>query len=137
MTTSHLPHTRWAKDHWSLLAYIETVCVDYAGACDMRRMRCNKETHAVYATSMHHRWTSACDTRVRDEHGGAPLVCIPGHDDWDVVADFVHENLIKVLLTAKGVTFELTDKGRRVAHALREHKMCGKTFGEFRMPDVA
>lgn len=40
----------FGKDHWSLLAYVETCCVDGQdgiGTLDRRRLRCNENNHPL------------------------------------------------------------------------------------------
>ena len=111
--------TEWSKDHWSLLAYIETRCVDYEGTLDIRHMRCNEARHPEFRHS-YFVWDDRYSTRCKS----GPIV---GHDDWDVLKNLVRAELIYPLYDGKPEA-HLTDKGKKMATAIRMHKIGGGTF---------
>lgn len=47
----------WGRDHWSTLAFIETLCVDHHGGLSdkhRRNMRCNPERHPMQKFQFFH-----------------------------------------------------------------------------------
>ncbi len=121
-----IPMDLWAKDHWSLLAYVEAVCVDApaanrgTGELDTRRMR----THSQRPFPNAERWKSGYTSRIKVE------VLDYDHDDWDCLDDLEDAGLVVVISMANGYV-TLTDLGRKYAHALRAHKLTGANFADF------
>lgn len=130
---------RWGKDHWSLLAYLESVAVDYGGKVDNLKMRVDPRVHLKFA---HH----------ASRYGGDSPSYLKGgerlekHDDFScmedlVAAEFIHaftkdksESEIDNAVVHGGLMscrIELTDMGRVVSAALRKHKSDGGQFAEF------
>jgi hypothetical protein len=100
-----IPLVEWGKDHWSLLAYVETRVVDHHGYLDSRHLRKEGDTYP---------------TRLRE---GATE---PGHSDLDCLADLVAEGLIE--------PGEGTTPGGRVLSAVHERRVRRDTRGRFRHP---
>lgn len=135
-----VPVSDFGKDHWSLMAYIETLCVDSInkgiGTIDKRRVRANEKTHPLHAVNSGHGigWESSYGTRLScycNEQGNTcPSRQLPDHDDWDCLNDLEAAGLIDVISEANGFV-KLTDKGREVAGRLRAHKSKGGMFATF------
>lgn len=140
-----VPVEKFGKDHWSLLAYVETLCVDGKdglGVIDGRRVRCNPARHPGQETSPGP-WRDSYSTRLAgffqfDDRADPQLAAeaglmLLGHDDWDCLEDLEAAGLVSVItLTSGGVL--LTDEGSRVAGVLRAHKAQGGHFAGFRWP---
>lgn len=142
------PVQKFGKDHWSLLAYVETRCVDGSagiGALDRNRMRCNQERHPLLGGSLSAApgWKPQYSTRLAGffefKDRAIPAVAIAagfmldGHDDWDCLDDLEACGFVEILSTANGAV-RLTPAGLKVAAALREHKATGGMFATFSMP---
>lgn len=88
--SNHITIDRWGKDHWSLLAYVESVCVDGHGEIDLRRMRCDADRHPGYAVrqgfddNSHKKYS----TRLQDGE-------LQDHDDWDCLDDLEAAGLVE------------------------------------------
>lgn len=133
----------FGKDHWSLLAYIETLCVDAnnargVGEIDKRRVRCNEKTHPMLAVNRNIagvKWKGEYGTRLsgfwRESGTTNKKRQIKSHDDWDCLDDFERLGLVEILSVANGFV-RLTDKGIAVAGKVREWKAKGGQFGTFK-----
>lgn len=107
--------SRFGKDHFSLILYIETRCVDHSGIVDKRHLRCNPKNHALF--SHEGGWDDKYSTRLAE--GVEPVV---GHDDWDCIDDLERAGLLIWLGTGVNPGFQLTDKGWKLAHKLRRER---------------
>lgn len=109
----HIPLKRWGRDHWSTFAYLETRIVDHRGTIQRERMRCDPALHPLLAHE---------GSRMGDP---APTRLVSGevasHDDWSCLDDAEAEGLIQSVGTGLHRRYVLTDKGRSVAHALRDY----------------
>jgi len=126
----NIPMKEWGKDHWSLLGYIETRCVDYKGVMDHKHMRCNPKTHPGLRLHQHMQegWESSpylYGSVLRERK------VEPEHDDWDCFYDIEKEGLIEDIGTGIHPVAKLTALGKRIASALRAHKADGKVFATF------
>ena len=133
----------WGKDHWSLLAYIETLCVDSTkggvGEIDKRRVRTNGNRHPLHAVNRNivgvGEWSPEYGTRLAgywDSMGKTvPERQIKSHDDWDCLNDIEKAGLVEVISEANGYV-KMTDKGTKVAGELRAYKTKGGMFSGFR-----
>lgn len=124
----NVPMSSWGKDHWSTLAYIETRIVDYKGRPDSDHMRCDPERHPGLAGR------SPISYGIRDKKYPTRLKGKQeshDHDDWDCLEDAVAEGLIEWKGTGMYPVFVLTDRGRTVCAALRQHKQDGGQFAQF------
>lgn len=149
------PH-EFAKDHWSLLGYLETLVVDriaparttgraknhrseVGGTIDNDRVRCNPLRHAAFlGPRQTGGWQQRWGTEVR-EGGGAPggTRVIGDHDDWDCLADLIAAGYVVAdVATMEAVVVTLTDAGLAVAAQIRQHKARGGSFATFVPPTV-
>lgn len=120
---------QFGKDHWSTFAYIETLCVDFKGVPDLRRMRCDIDRHPGLRSNSIGSTTSTQKYPTRlaggiDKHD---------HDDWDCADDLEAAGLIHQNGTGINPVFQLTPEGVQVASALRAHKAAGGVFSTFKM----
>lgn len=113
---------KFGRDHWSTLAYIETLCVDGDGSPHKERMRCIRDRHPAYANGQD---STNYPTRLRD---GSLL---SGHDDWDCADDLERAGFIEQIGTGTHPQFRMTKDGSRVVAELREFKQKGGSFSTF------
>lgn len=140
------PVEKFGKDHWSMFAYIETLCVDGRdglGVIDPRKCRINPERHPNMGGAG--LWKDEYSTRLRGffdfpdradpakaEEAGVMIV---GHDDIDCLEDLDEAGLVSyITLTSGGVV--MTEKGMEVAGKLRTHKASGGNFSGFVLDQV-
>lgn len=138
----HVPMSDWGKDHFSLLGYVETLCVDSinkgVGTINYTRMRVNEKTHPPLAQNFamnRTKWNSEYGTRLRgfwkaDGTTTDPERQIKKHDDVDCLDDLEAEGLVEIISLVNGFV-TLTDKGRKISGLLREHKSKGGYFSNF------
>lgn len=125
--SNHIPMARWGKDHWSLLAYVETVCVDKHGEIDLQRMRCDADRHPQYVylrgfgDELH---SEKYPTLLRDGE-------LPDHDDWDCLDDLENAGLVENVGFTMRPKYAMTDRGHEIAAALRKHKATGGQYAKF------
>jgi hypothetical protein len=136
-TLKSVPVELFGKDHYSLLAYIETRCVDHDGILDHRHMRCNVETHplqyrAVIATIQ--QWNPDWGTRLKgywkDDKTKDQALKLPHHDDWDCLDDLAAIGIVKIISMVNGFV-QMTDKGNKLVAQLRAFKTKGGEFADF------
>lgn len=142
--SQYIPMELWGKDHWSTLAYIETVMVDSVGfQCGMdARMRSNRRNFRVMYQQCPKpkRMGGRCGIGVAmdaEKHGSrlSDGTTVSNHDDWCCLQDaqeagfFVDGNEVE---PARFLLF--SDKGKQAMAALRIHKAAGGTFGNFVFP---
>lgn len=137
----YIPMNKWSKDHWSTLAYLETVMVDAGGfqVGSDPRMRSNRRHFRV----MHQEcpkpkrptkdWALGV---VMDASHGTVLKdgsSVANHDDWMCVQDMAAEGLFTTDVDGvqPGETLHLSARGLALAAALRAHKAAGGTFASF------
>lgn len=144
--TPIIPMSRWGKDHWSMLAYAETLCVDGqpgtkgVGKIDHRRVRCNPAVHPMQNVNTSVSWQPNYGTCLRGYFqlenrqdlnvavaAGMKLV---DHDDWSVLDDLEAAGLVDIISTANGF-ITMTPKGMGLAAQLRQHKAGGGHFATF------
>lgn len=131
----------FGKDHWSLLAYVETRCVDAAqgmGRLERSRMRCNPQSHPLLSAGAP--WRAHYGSRLRGffdfeqrsdpEKAAAAGLLLLDHDDWDCLDDLQAAGLLQVQSLANPCV-SLTPAGVRVSAALRAHKLTGGQFATF------
>lgn len=122
--------SKWGKDHWSLLAYLEAMCVDGTdgvGTIDFLKVRVNPARHPKLLGK------PMVAARTWQDSYGTRLVgkVLPTHDDIDCLADLRRANLVDVIDLQEG-SVQLTERGKDYALALRRHKMEVKaTFGNY------
>ena len=106
-----VPRSKFGKDHWSTLAYVETRAVDHGGVIDPRHMR-DKTTRL---------WRPEYATILFDGKKQA------GHDDWDCVKDLEAAFLLR---QADG-KLSLTRDGWKVVSELRQFRAEGGSWAKF------
>lgn len=118
----------FGKDHWSILAYIETLCVDSVqgiGIIDKAKMRTDIKRHLLLCgDSYGNKDGYKYPTRLK---GGKELF---DHDDWDCLEDLEEAGFVVVASLINGFV-KMTDLGWKVASALRKHKANGGKFADF------
>ncbi len=127
MKTPTISPALFGKDHWSLLAYVETRCVDDKGKLDKRHLRCNPKgahsIHAVNANILGPRWEPTWGTRIK---GGQ----LDQHDDWCCLEDLEAAGYVEIT-SAVNAFVKLTKAGVAMAALLRAHKAAGGQFATF------
>jgi len=139
------PVEKFGKDHWSLLAYVESCCVDGTngrGHLRRDRMRCNPKSHRLMAGpySSSDLWIQRHSTRLAGffdspdrndpEKAIAAGLQLRDHDDWDCLDDLEAAGFIEVRSIVNGYV-TMTPKGCDVAAKLRAHKAGGGHFTDF------
>ncbi len=142
-TPDYVNIANWSKDHWSTLAYIETVMVECGGfqiGLDCR-MRSNRRNFRV----MHEQ----CPRPKRAKQDGTRAVCMDpkytsrvknsttvDHDDWCCIQDMAVAELFTVGVEQiqPGVVLHLSEAGKAMIAALRAHKATGGQFAAFVPP---
>ena len=126
-----IPMSRWGKDHWSTLAYLETLAVEKKGlAIPVKaRMRTNEIRHPHLRGTLPMDMGGALNgssypTRLKDGE-------VKEHDDWDCVDDAVEEGLVEDVGTGLNRAYKFTKLGKQVMAKLRQHKMDGGNFPDF------
>lgn len=133
-----VPITFWGRDHWSTLAYLETLAVDHKGIATPARnkMRCSAERRPGLVG-----WTvgglldgGRYATRLKGANGEPEWENrreLADHDDWDCVEDAVAAGLLIEGGTGIHPHYQFTSLGLRVAGELRAHKANGGQFHNF------
>lgn len=133
----------FGRDHWTTLAYVETLCVDSAkkgvGEVDKRRMRVNRGRHPMHAVNHNlgsvGEWKSEFGTRLLGylDAKGKPVAerQIKSHDDWDCLNDLEAAGFVEVISEANGFV-RMTEKGLGVGAALRAYKAHRGMYSGFR-----
>lgn len=138
-----IPMSLWGRDHWSTLAYAETVMVDCGGfqvGLDAR-MRHHRRHYRVMS--------ELCKRPMRaGGNRSMPIVMDPEkhrtrlndgsevakHDDWSCIQDMAAEGLFTVPADEiePGVVLRLSPLGQKVAQWVRAQKMAEVSFGQMR-----
>jgi len=143
------PVSQFGKDHWSLLAYVESCCVDGSegvGRLFPSRMRGNPATHPLLAHLPASAWKLTYSTRLQGffdyEHRSDAAKAIEAgwmlanHDDWDCLNDLEAAGYVEVLSLGNPAV-RMTELGQEVAGKLRAHKALGGQFAQFSLTPVA
>ena len=120
----NIPIDQWGRDHWSLLAFIEVICVDHGGELSdsyRRNMRTKGGSH----------WQPHYGTRLKGFGQGDLKLLLAEHDDWDVAADIETAGLLTNQGTGINPIWKLTPQGHELAAKLRVHKANGGSFSTF------
>lgn len=128
----HIPIEKWGKDHWSLLGFIDYLCVDYKGCLDdrhRRNMRCNEKRHPGCG-AISTEWKPSYGTRLKGFFDDLAQQ-LPKHDDWDCSEDFEAAGLLENNGSGINPVWKLTQKGLEMAARLRAHKANGGIFSSF------
>lgn len=142
--TALVPMDRWGKDHWSTLAYLETVAVDHGGfqvGVDARMKTNRRHARVLMACPRPKRSAPATMAQVMAPEHATRLrdgTVVPQHDDWACVQDFVGEGLFADGAEVEpGAVLRLSERGLALAAALRAHKAAGGQFREFTPAETA
>ena len=127
---------KWGCDHWSVLVYIESLCVEGMngyGKPDHRRIQTNENRHPEFLVADSPRDGSGFGIWLRDG------VVLPGpdYDGWDCLEDAEREGLIENVGTGFTPVFKMTVLGNKVVSMLRAHKTNGGSFTTFHYEDSA
>ena len=118
------PVYMWGKEHWSVLGYVESVCVNYKGKPDLRRVYANRTRHPGLFVNR-----GAPDTEypVRLKNG----IEVHNRDEWDCIYDMEAIGMIELLGTGIHPVFKMLPLGEIVVAELRKHKAAGGTWANF------
>ncbi len=148
--TEYIPIETWGKDHWSTLAYVETVMVECAGfqiGLDPR-MRTNRRHYRVLSERCRSpkrpgggaRSSHSLAVVMRPEHGSRLKdgEVMEGHDDWMCLQDMAEAGFFTVGAgrIEPAVVLKLSERGRQVVDALRQFKSEGGKYAAFVAPTV-
>jgi len=127
----HIPMERWGKDHWSTLAYLETLAVEHNGLAVpvCARMRTNEIRHPHLlglgeGYMVGSPGASKYPTILKEGK-------VEGHDDWDCVDDAIEDGLVEDVGTGLNSAYKFTKLGKEVMAKLRQFKMDGGNFHSF------
>lgn len=135
----------WGKDHYSTLAYVETVMVDCGGfqiGADPR-MRSNRRHYRVMIEGCRKprraNGASADMCQVMEPRHTSYLrhgATSENHDDWCCIQDMAYAGFFTVSAEdiEPSAVLHFSDLGRAAATALREFKAAGGTFSAFELP---
>jgi hypothetical protein len=124
--TDRIPMDKFYRDHWSLLSYLETCCVDNIGQINFDRIRVNPATHAIVAGGRMagYRWTPDWGTSLAG-------ITLPQHDDIDCMEDLEAAGLIHIHSLVNGIV-QMTLDGIDIAQQLRKWKANKKQYRDFK-----
>ena len=108
-----IPKEKWGRDHFSVLAYIETRCVDANGRPSPPCMRTGNEY----------------PTRLRDGE-------LHNHDDWACANDLEDEDLLINKGTGACPVYRMTNKGMAACSLYRTWKAGGGYWAAFPYDEV-
>jgi hypothetical protein len=144
----YLPPSTWGKDHWSTLAYAETVMTECGGfqlGLDPR-MRMSRKTYRVMSDCPSPKRHSSTlnllrATRPLEPGDGTRLKdssTVSGHDDYACLEDMAQLGFFDLgpVGFKAGKTLRLSELGRKVTSALRSHKQDGHNFADFQLSTV-
>ncbi len=127
----------FGKDHWSLLAYIETRCVDYKGVLDIAHLRVkNLAIGSPHTPFDKPKWKSEYGTRLRGYFTNKlnevdKKFLLPNHDDLDCFDDLEEAGYIENTGTGLNPACIMTKLGSQVISLLRQHKAKGEHYATF------
>lgn len=115
----------FGKQHWSLLAYLETQIVDKAFPIDHRRMSCNEKKRGI-SNGSPFGWEDKWSTE--NKEGKQEIL---GHDDIDCFEELESAGFIENKGTLLNMYPELTEKGWKCSNQLREFRGKGGNYKDF------
>lgn len=132
-----VPIEDFGKDHWSLLAYIKTRCVDYKGVLDIKHMRTKNPALASTASIFGpQQWKPEYGTRLsgyfNKDGSKNPDRQILDHDDHDCQEDLEEAGLIENIGTGLHPAVKMTKLGLKIAAEIDAHKASGGVFAYFK-----
>lgn len=144
--SEYIPMSQWARDHWSTLAYIETVLVDQREftvsynprmRSSRRMIRVLTEPPALRTATVRNRsYAYGRGAFAMSPEAGTILrdgTVLPDHDDWACVQDFAAAGLLTKTADEidVGTSIKFSPYGWHIATALRQHKANGGNFADF------
>jgi hypothetical protein len=129
---------QFAKDHWSLLLYLEGLCQNGKageGVPGVRYMRTKTNRAFIGAAPWHPQYT----TRIHAGDSDAVLEHVPEHDDWDCLNDLEGAGMVERLgspisgFNPAGLAVKMTEKGLTTCLQIRLHKNNGGKLMNFRV----
>jgi hypothetical protein len=135
----------WGKDHWSTLAYIETVMVECGGfqvGYDYRMKTNRRHSRVMQECPFPKRPTRSIGRGVVMKPENATKLSdgqiVEDHDDWCCVQDMADYGFFNLQPDDidPGVTLLFSPYGQNVALELRKHKLNGGSFGDFNINKV-
>ena len=129
----------YGKDHWSLLAYIETRCVDYKGVLDVAHLRVRNPAIGSLRTPFGRpMWKPEYGTRLsgyfKEDGTKDKSRQISNHDDLDCADELEEAGYLTNIGTGLNPAYKMTKSGSEVASLLRQHKSDGKHYATFTLP---
>jgi hypothetical protein len=128
----------FGRDHWSLLLYIQHICLNSSvkspegriAEIDFNKLRINPFTNPLQSGNGRRRldnsWKIEYGTRLKTSDSGEPRR-LKDHDDWDCLNDFENSGIVEIISTVNGFV-RLTEKGIDLANKLVKHIiLCGAT----------
>lgn len=140
-----IPMQAWGKDHWSTLAYIETVmegCAGFQVGVDARMKTGRYHARVLASTPNPKRTTrpsAAIAMVMRPEHATVLKdgTRVEQHDDWHCLYDFQDAGLFNTTERFQpGDVLHFSPLGHALAAGLRAHKAQGGRFADY-VPDPA
>jgi hypothetical protein len=118
------------KDHFSLLLYVESRCVDYNGKLDFDRLRINPETHPQFCGNpyMKRSWKENYGTLLSSGER------LPNHDDIDCLEDIDRLGFIEIY-SFSNLFVIMTKLGNNAVSKLREFKTEGIRLGSLKLSE--
>lgn len=129
----NIPIEEWGKDHWSLLLYVETRCVDYNGTLDFSHLR---DKLGRGTRPMGYKWSNYEDgTRLKGyflpDGTKDKSRQLKDHDDLDCLDDLEFAGLVENVGTGMNPLITMKDKGYDFIRDLRKHKADGGQCSTF------
>jgi len=148
MGDEYISMAKWGKDHWSTLAYLETVEVECGGfqvGFDGRMRQGRRNFRVMSQECPKPKRPSKCprpqDAEPMGREDGTRLndgTVVEGHDDWYCVQDIAMESLFTTGVDSvePGSILHLSKRGWDVVNALRKHKAGGGNYASFAPADA-
>ena len=126
---------RWGRDHWSLLAYIESRCVNGIGGIgtpEHVRIQTNLNRHPGMAN-----YSPVTGGKIDGSEWGIRLAngeTLPGpdYDEWDCIDDLEIQGLILNIGTGINPSYSMMPFGKVVASKYRAFRASGGHVNDFR-----
>jgi hypothetical protein len=144
MSDDYVPLANFGKDHWSTLAYADTIIPDHRGfqvGFDGRMRQGRAHFRVMQRDCPHARRDRQVSAIVMDNRHSTVLkdgTTVSGHDDWHCVQDLVAAGLMGVKRDGlivplveevePAVDLFLTPLGEKFITALKRHKADGGSF---------
>lgn len=134
----YLPETVFGKDHWTVLMYAHTHCLQSGFRVVLdAHMRHNRRNYRVLRSSAAHLQAATRSSqqwaRVM-EAGHATLTfdgsLVEGHDDWDCCQDLVEAGYLEGEVEPLEY-LKITEKGMKAVSEITLHKQSGGAYRTF------